>query len=370
MVLAISNRLRADGVDAHLDYYEDSPPEGWPQWMQTHIRNSTYVVVICTEVYRRRAMGEEVPARGLGVRWESGLITQSIYDSDSKNYKFIPAILRDSDKAAIPGFLRGATFYNLAEDDGYEGLLRHLTRQPAAPKPPLGKRRELPPIFPSAGSSPAFREPVLVQPGTREEYEATGQPQDPRVQRLDDKHMMFLTDLVRRIRDERGVSSEVPFFDPADGGVTARVLFLFESPGLGAIKSGFISRENPDGTARNFREMNEAAGLERSKTVSWNLVPWFIGSGGEKDRAIQMYRDQAAPYLVALFELLPRLQAVVLVGSNTWKEESFVRSLDPKVEIFTCPMPSPLWVNRDRQANRARILRILQNVRVFIEKRP
>ncbi|MFL5538450.1 MAG: SEFIR domain-containing protein, partial [Longimicrobiaceae bacterium] len=128
-VLGLSNRLREDGVDAHLDWYEDSPPEGWPAWMQTQIRNATFVVVVCTEVYRRRAMGEEAAGRGLGVRWESGAITQAIFDSEGKNYKFIPVILRDSDRAAIPDYLRGATFYNVGESDGYEALLRHLTRQ-------------------------------------------------------------------------------------------------------------------------------------------------------------------------------------------------------------------------------------------------
>ena len=32
-VLAFSNRLRSEGIDCVLDQYEDSPPEGWPLWM-------------------------------------------------------------------------------------------------------------------------------------------------------------------------------------------------------------------------------------------------------------------------------------------------------------------------------------------------
>jgi hypothetical protein len=31
-VLALANRLRADGIDAVLDQYEDFPPEGWELW--------------------------------------------------------------------------------------------------------------------------------------------------------------------------------------------------------------------------------------------------------------------------------------------------------------------------------------------------
>ncbi|MFL5537737.1 MAG: uracil-DNA glycosylase [Longimicrobiaceae bacterium] len=194
-------------------------------------------------------------------------------------------------------------------------------------------------------------------------------PHDDRVQRLHEPHVAQLTELVRLIRKNTDRGADVPFFDPADGGVNARVLFLFESPGPGAVKSGFVSRENPDGTARNFRELNEAAGLDRTETVSWNLVPWFIGTGGEKDRVIRSKDTiSAARYLEALIPLLPRLAAIVLVGSNTWSEEAFVRSAAPSVEIFTCPMPSPLWVNRDREANRDRILRILRSVRDFLDK--
>jgi len=30
-VLELSNRLRADGIDCHIDQYEMSLPEGWPR---------------------------------------------------------------------------------------------------------------------------------------------------------------------------------------------------------------------------------------------------------------------------------------------------------------------------------------------------
>jgi len=31
-VLAFANKLRSEGIDAVLDQYEESPPEGWPMW--------------------------------------------------------------------------------------------------------------------------------------------------------------------------------------------------------------------------------------------------------------------------------------------------------------------------------------------------
>jgi TIR domain len=47
-VLALSDRLRADGIDCILDQYEVSPPEGWPRWMDRHIRTADFVLMICT----------------------------------------------------------------------------------------------------------------------------------------------------------------------------------------------------------------------------------------------------------------------------------------------------------------------------------
>ena len=39
-VLDLSNRLRSEGVDCVLDQYEESPPEGWPRWMDRKIRDT------------------------------------------------------------------------------------------------------------------------------------------------------------------------------------------------------------------------------------------------------------------------------------------------------------------------------------------
>ena len=58
-VLAFANKLRADGIDAVLDQYEVSPPEGWPSWMYRHIRDDDFVLMVCTETYYKRVMGEE-----------------------------------------------------------------------------------------------------------------------------------------------------------------------------------------------------------------------------------------------------------------------------------------------------------------------
>ena len=36
-MLALADRLNADGIDCMLDQYIDSPPEGWQTWMDRQI---------------------------------------------------------------------------------------------------------------------------------------------------------------------------------------------------------------------------------------------------------------------------------------------------------------------------------------------
>jgi hypothetical protein len=148
-VLKLADRLLADGIDCNLDQYEVSPPEGWPHWMRNQVDQSDFVLVVCTEQYKRRFQGKEEFGKGKGVTWEGAIINQLIYDQVS-NTKFIPVIFSPQQDSYIPTELRRFTYYslnteNLDSDRGYENLYRHLTKQPLNKKPKLGKLRSLPP---------------------------------------------------------------------------------------------------------------------------------------------------------------------------------------------------------------------------------
>jgi tetratricopeptide (TPR) repeat protein len=144
-VLVLSDKLRDDGIDCVLDQYEDSPPEGFPRWMDRQIRAADFVFMICTLTYYRRVMGEEEPDKGHGVDWESTLIYQYIYNEGTSNKRFIPVLLEGAHESDIPVPWQGVKHYRPTTLEGYEELYRRLTGQPLTLKPALGTIRTLSP---------------------------------------------------------------------------------------------------------------------------------------------------------------------------------------------------------------------------------
>ena len=166
-VLALANRLRSEGIDTILDQYNSDPPEGWPLWMDRQIRNANFVLMVCTETYYKRVMGEEQGAIGLGVRWEGNLGHQHLYDKESMNTRFIPVLFTGSKEEYIPTLVRGVTHYYPDTPPGYEDLYRRLTNQPKVERPALSKLKPLPPRerltnFIRPNNIPAARNPYFV----------------------------------------------------------------------------------------------------------------------------------------------------------------------------------------------------------------
>lgn len=130
-VLRLSERLRADGIETLLDRYLDtgSPPGGWPRWMMNGLDKATHVLCVCTEIYCRRFLGQEVPDKGKGVDWEGALVTQALYDARSRLNKFIPVLFETADEPHIPPPLRPQTHYLLDTEVGYQTLYDALLNQ-------------------------------------------------------------------------------------------------------------------------------------------------------------------------------------------------------------------------------------------------
>ena len=134
-VLELANRLRADGIEAIIDQYEQTPIEGWPLWVEKRLGAADFVLIVCTEKYRELLEGSVKPKSGLGALWEGSLLYQHLYNAGSLNARLIPVLFNDASPDIIPVALRGSTWYRVDDPAGYQNLYRRLTSQPSILKP-------------------------------------------------------------------------------------------------------------------------------------------------------------------------------------------------------------------------------------------
>jgi SEFIR domain len=138
-VLALSERLRKDGIETIIDQYVNGvPKQGWPRWMLDQLDAADYVLVVCTETYYRRFRGHEKPGKGKGVDWEGALITLEIYNSRSQTLKFVPVFLSNAKYDWIPEPLRAWNYYDLTSEDAYKELYEFLLEQAGVEPGELG----------------------------------------------------------------------------------------------------------------------------------------------------------------------------------------------------------------------------------------
>ena len=166
-VFELAEQLRDEGIDCELDQYHQSPPEGWALWMLRQVKQADFVLMICTQIYYRRALGEEPPGTGKGVKWEGAIITDALFNSEAKNEKFIPVLFSASDMKFVPEFILSVSRYLLPQD--HEKLYRRLTNQPEVIKRPPGPRKTLPPVNiplekPLTPSDPPLKPSSPIQP--------------------------------------------------------------------------------------------------------------------------------------------------------------------------------------------------------------
>lgn len=145
-------------------------------------------------------------------------------------------------------------------------------------------------------------------------------------------HMAPLAAYAQSLRARPGAT--VPDFDPLDAGANAELLFLLEKPGPRG-QTGFVSRDNPTGTAAAIRAFMADAGLPRGRTALWNAVPWWNGTTAIREPE----RRDGLHAVRALLLLLPRLRAVVLVGRTAGRARTVLEAAG--LPVFASAHPSP-----------------------------
>jgi hypothetical protein len=132
-VCTLATRLRENGVETTLDEWHLVPGDQLPEFMERAVRESDYVLVICTARYKERS-----DSRSGGVGYEGDIITSEIL-TQHNHRKFIP-VLREEPGSSMPSWLAGKFYIDLRgefySERQYNTLLTTM----------LGTRQEAPPV--------------------------------------------------------------------------------------------------------------------------------------------------------------------------------------------------------------------------------
>lgn len=176
-----------------------------------------------------------------------------------------------------------------------------------------------------------------------------------RLDQISDSHVAPLNEWVFNLRARLDEEAIVPWFDPADGGVEATILWLLEAPGPKATKerggSGIISCDNDDGTAANAWQSRVDAGVDRKRVVHWNVIPYYLGTKAKIRKWDGDDVSAAGPLLAELLDLLPDIRCVVLGGAAARSAWGLHRPAGFTAAVIDCPHPSPTnWNTRPATA--------------------
>jgi hypothetical protein len=144
-VLKLAADLIKNGINVLIDEWDiEKYSNDLNLFMESGIRDSTYVILVCTPEYAKKANGRK---GGVGV--ESTIITGEFYDR-AKEEKFIPIVRRSTSKRlpdSLPSYLKSKMAIDFQDDSTYssklEDLLRKIFKVPKYQRPELGKKPNL-----------------------------------------------------------------------------------------------------------------------------------------------------------------------------------------------------------------------------------
>jgi hypothetical protein len=135
-VKLLAVQLRADGIESILDFWETVPGDQLPAFMERAIRESDYVIIICTPEYKARS-----DSRTGGVGYEGDILTAHVLAGTSRQ-KFIPILRGQSWFESAPDWVLGSRYVDLRgkglPQEGYRDLLDTILGRRPTPPPVSG----------------------------------------------------------------------------------------------------------------------------------------------------------------------------------------------------------------------------------------
>lgn len=135
-VASLATRLRADGVNVSLDQWEVRLGDQLTQFMESSVRDSDFVLIICTPRYKERSNQR----RG-GVGYEGHIITAEVFYAQNQR-KFIPVLRFGEWVEVAPTWLLGKNFSDLCGDPYRQSEYQNLKNtilQMLPEAPPIGR---------------------------------------------------------------------------------------------------------------------------------------------------------------------------------------------------------------------------------------
>jgi hypothetical protein len=154
---ALAARLRGHGIDVTLDQWAVVPGDQLPRFMETAIRENSYVVIVCTPNYNLKS-----DQRKGGVGYEGDIMTAEVL-TERNDRKFIAVLRSGTWDTAMPSWLKGKYSLDLSDEpyseEQYSDLLvtLHNRREQA---PPIGKA----PHFSRSARKPRHSIPTRKRP--------------------------------------------------------------------------------------------------------------------------------------------------------------------------------------------------------------
>ena len=141
----LASELQRNGVVTYLDQWDVYPGMDLPEYMETRIRESNFVLLVCTPIFAQKANA----SRG-GVGYEKNIVTGEIFEGAVSPKKFMPLLRKGSQTESLPSYLKSRVYIDFRNDatfaNSMELLLRHVYESPKYVRHPLGSRPRLGPV--------------------------------------------------------------------------------------------------------------------------------------------------------------------------------------------------------------------------------
>lgn len=110
-VKRFADRLIKNGLDVYIDQYDLQKGDRVPHFMEDKITLSDFVLVICTDLYKKKA-----DERTGGVGYEGNIISSELMNSRNER-KFIPISRKFNFDEVLPSFMLGKMGICFSEDE-------------------------------------------------------------------------------------------------------------------------------------------------------------------------------------------------------------------------------------------------------------